>query len=217
MGQGGCLVRGGAVSAAAEQGVQPQALRWPPKGSHLLRSQRSHAVSATGFSIMELLGGRVGVTHTPSGAAQGSERSGSALGNGGTIPGPRHRQRNPAVSRWGWAGAEGPGALTARGHATSWGQGGAGAELGASPSGRRDDTAFEAWPGSHEAKGTPKVVPGGCLKPRIVSCGGKEATSLPPAGVSEVLRALPGMSRHQLSSGCDGEPARSLPGRHITF
>lgn len=120
----GSLVRDGAVAAAAEQGVQPQAVRWPRKGSHLLSSQRSHDVSATGFSIMELLGGRVGVTHTPSRAAQGSERSGSALGNGGTIPGPWHRQQNPAaVSPWGWGGAEGPWALTARGHARLMGTG----------------------------------------------------------------------------------------------
>lgn len=52
--------------AAAEQGLQPRAPRWPCKGSHLLSSQRSHDVFATGFSIMELLGGQVGVTRTPS-------------------------------------------------------------------------------------------------------------------------------------------------------
>lgn len=63
-------MRDGCV-AAAEQGLQPWALRWPCKGGHLLSSQRSRDVSATGFSIMELLGGQLGVTHTPSRADAG--------------------------------------------------------------------------------------------------------------------------------------------------
>lgn len=101
---------GRSCGAAADRGLQPRARRCPGKGGHLLSSQRSRLVSATRFSIVELLGGQAGVTHTAPGRGGGSERSGSALGNGGTIPGPRHRNRNrtpDSGQRWGWGGAAG--------------------------------------------------------------------------------------------------------------
>lgn len=130
---------GRSCGAAADRGLQPRARRCPGKGGHLLSSQRSHLVCATRFSIMELLGGQAGVTHTAPGRGGGSERSGSALGNGGTIPGPRHRNRNrtPDSGSAGAgeglraaAGARGTRPLAGRGHARLMGTRRSGSQAG---------------------------------------------------------------------------------------